>query len=104
MNVTDATNAHDTATECLVEHILDDLSGLPLEQVADALAIAFARHCQKHFQAPGPARSEAYVDTKVLSAEGPLDVRVGLFVRIPTVAESLKQTAREVRRTEPGPG
>lgn len=77
--------------EPLVEHILDDLSGLPSEHVADALAVAFARHCKAKFDAPGLERAYGYVDT-VLKDEklGDIEVRVTVFRKTPPVDRQKK--------------
>jgi hypothetical protein len=89
----------DTAPDVLaplVEHILADLAGLPAEQVADALAVAFARHCKDKFDAPGLERDSGYVDTKVKDKVlGEIEVRVIVFRKIPPVDRNRQYRPKE---------
>jgi hypothetical protein len=98
----DASKGHsmaDTAPDVLaplVEHILDDLAGLPAEQVADALAVAFARHCKDKFDAPGLERGFGYVDTTVKDKVlGEIEVRVTVFRKVPPVDRNRQYRPKE---------
>lgn len=72
--------------ESTVAHILDDLSGLPAELVADALAVAFARHCKEKFDAPGLERAYGFVDVTLQDAKhGDIECRVTVFRKVPPV-------------------
>lgn len=72
--------------EPTVAHILDDLSGLPAEHVADALAVAFARHCKDKFDAPGLERAYGFVDVTLQDQKlGPIECRVTVFRKVPPV-------------------
>ena len=68
--------------EHLVAKIMSVVAGDRPEAVADALGVAFARHCKAYFDAPGltPGRAYGYVDTTVPDEKlGPMQVRVVTF-------------------------
>lgn len=72
--------------EPLVDRLLE-LSHLDTpEAFADALAVAFARHCKEKFDAPGLERAYGFVDVTLQDQKlGPIECRVTVFRKVPPV-------------------
>jgi hypothetical protein len=80
---------HDTPPnelEPIVERLLEQAHLFNPDVFADALAVAFARHCKDKFDAPGLERGYGYVDTVVTDKGlGEIEVRVTVFRKVPPV-------------------
>lgn len=80
---------HDTPRdelEPIVERLLELEHLYTPEAFADALAVAFARHCKAKFDAPGLERAYGFVDVTLQDAKlGDIECRVTVFRKVPPV-------------------
>lgn len=82
--------------EPIVEHLLELAHLSSPETFADALAVAFARHCKDKFDAPSLERSYGYVDTVVKDTMlGTIEVRVTVFRKVPPVDRNRQYRSEE---------
>jgi hypothetical protein len=82
--------------EPIIERLLELAHLSNPEAFADALAVAFARHCKDKFDAPGLERGYGYVDTVVKDKTlGTIEVRVTVFRKVPPVDRNRQYRSEE---------